>query len=361
MQVRKPTSTHQLLKLIRGLTADANHNQAVMARCHQRELALLSAPDLRTLLARLVDDMRVSFTLDETRLVLLDPHRVIAELLAMLGADEAEMMRGLQLVEHPPEIPRRFREATTPCLGPWAAERHGWLFSRPFGSVAVLPLRRTDGLVGFLGLAANAPERFTSEHATDFLGRLAAIAAVCLENAVNRERLRLTGLTDSLTGLFNRRYLDQRLHDEVARAQRYGHPLSCLFVDADHFKRINDRHGHPVGDLVLVRLAGYLRDHLRASDIATRYGGEEFAVLLPATDAAGAALIAERICASIREQPIPTGSGEDICLTVSIGVGSLPPGHGQGVEQGARRLLETADAAVYNAKRQGRDRVVLAA
>ena len=102
---------------------------------------------------------------------------------------------------------------------------------------------------------------------------LAGVAAVCLENAVNRERLRLAGLTDSLTGLYNRRHLEHRLVQEVTRATRYAECLSCMFVDADHFKRVNDTHGHLAGDRVLREIADRIELEVRASDVAARYGG----------------------------------------------------------------------------------------
>jgi diguanylate cyclase (GGDEF)-like protein len=318
---------------------------------------LLSAEDLPTLLHRLTEGMRTSFALQQTRLALLDPFDVLAELLGDLRCHPTEVP-GLKLIRQPGALPTRFLHGGEPELGPWSRDRHDWLFDGRFGSVAVLPLRRSDGLVGFLGLGSTEPQRFTDAHATDFLRRLGAIAAVCLENAVNRERMRLTGLTDPLTGLFNRRYLGQRLREEVARAARYGQPLACLFVDADHFKQINDRYGHTAGDLALVRLGEFLREQLRASDIATRYGGEEFAIVLPATEPASARQLAERICSGIRQEPIAIGAGEEIRLTVSIGVASLPKGVALDLDAGAQQLLDAADGAVYRAKGAGRDRVV---
>ena len=174
------------------------------------------------------------------------------------------------------------------------------------------------------------------------------------------ERLRLAGLTDSLTGLYNRRHLQHRLAQEVTRALRYGQSLACLFVDADHFKQINDRYGHAAGDQVLTALAQQLRARLRTSDLPTRYGGEEFAVLLPQTDAENARLLGNAICESIAGRGITLDTGERVTVTVSIGVSALTGSAGQSPEKAGQALLEAADEAVYRAKAAGRNRVVCA-
>jgi diguanylate cyclase (GGDEF)-like protein len=221
-------------------------------------------------------------------------------------------------------------------------------------------LRQVDGLAGFMCLGSRDPQRFQPHQATHFLAHLAGIAALCLENAVNRERLRIAGLTDSLTGLYNRRHLQHRLEQELARAGRYGHSLACLFIDADHFKRINDTYGHPAGDQVLIALAQRLRSHLRGSDLASRYGGEEFAVLLPQTDAASACRLAERIRLGVECEPVPLEDGRKVHLSVSIGVAALADRTTQTPAEAGAALLRQADEAVYRAKSDGRNRVVCA-
>lgn len=352
-----PEEHRELKRLLGRYTASAHHNQEVMARCQDRELLLLTADGLAELLHRLTGSMRLSFDLQEVRLLLLDPFGVLSELLGNLQLT-FDMFEGLSLVGDVSEIPARVRAACEPTLDVWSRQQHGWVLPQVAGSVALLPLRRAEGLVGFLYLASQDSERFTPDHATDFLDRFSTICAVCLENAVNRERLRLTGLTDPLTGLFNRRHLDRRLAEEAARALRHDQPLACLFVDADHFKRINDHYGHAAGDHALIQLGRYLRSHLRISDIATRYGGEEFVILLPATSLASAKHLAERICAGVRDNPVSIGVDGKLRLTVSIGVSSLPADFTGEAQDAAARLLQAADTAVYAAKLQGRDRVV---
>ena len=347
--------------LLQTLGRDATYNQEVMARFQERELALLSAGDLVKLLECLTIGMRSSFKLDSIKLILLDPFSVIRDLLAANEGEKHGFMHDIELATDIRAARGRFDDVHAPWLGPWDSQVHTDLFGRRLnGSVALLPLRQADGLAGFLCLGSRDRKRFQTGQAADFLGHLASVAAVCLENAVNRERLRLAGLTDSLTGLYNRRHLQHRLEQEVTRAQRYRQPLSCMFVDADRFKQINDDHGHASGDQVLTALAQRLRARLRASDLPTRYGGEEFAVLLPQTDAENARVLAHEICESIAAEPIMLESGEQINITVSIGVAATKAQDKRPPREAGDALLHAADEAVYRAKEAGRNRVACA-
>jgi diguanylate cyclase (GGDEF)-like protein len=170
-------------------------------------------------------------------------------------------------------------------------------------------------------------------------------------NARLLEELQALSRTDGLTGVGNRRAFDEALHNERTRAERYGLPLALVMVDADHFKRINDVHGHPAGDLVLKAIAQVIAGQLRQTDGVFRYGGEEFAVLLPHTDAAGALDVAGRIVSAVRSRPIAAGERR-LAVTVSVGVGS-----GIGRSLASADLVSLADAALYAAKRGGRNRV----
>ncbi|MFZ2298276.1 MAG: sensor domain-containing diguanylate cyclase [Aquabacterium sp.] len=167
---------------------------------------------------------------------------------------------------------------------------------------------------------------------------------------VLNERLSELAHTDALTGLNNRRAYDQQLAREWRRVQRNGAPLSVLLVDADHFKAVNDQHGHAVGDHVLRVLAGVLQESAREIDVAARVGGEEFAVLLADTDATSAAGVAERIRSQIAQAEAMPVAG----VTVSIGVATLL------AEERPDSLQHRADQALYMAKSQGRNRVVSA-
>jgi diguanylate cyclase (GGDEF)-like protein len=180
-------------------------------------------------------------------------------------------------------------------------------------------------------------------------------AGVAIENVLLHQEARRLSLTDPLTELWNFRYFQLQAIREVEAAIRYRRPLGLLIVDLDHFKRINDRHGHPVGDQVLAEVARRIRTSTRLPDIVARYGGEEFVLLLPGTDDAGAVVTAERIRRRVSRLPIVAG-GQDalrISVTCSVGVAAFPV-HGDSVDE----LLRRADAALYTAKSEGRDRVI---
>jgi diguanylate cyclase (GGDEF)-like protein len=227
-------------------------------------------------------------------------------------------------------------------------------------SVALLPIRRHGRLFGSYNLGSSSPARFPRNAASDFLHHLAAVIAACLEIGVTRDRLRHLGLADALTGVNNRRFFDQRLPEEIARACRGGFPLSCLFIDVDYFKNFNDRYGHQAGDHALRGVAELVRSLLRRSDILARYGGEEFAALLPETGQDAAAVISERVRSRIESARFAVAGGLNAAVTVSIGVATLdrdmsdPESAGLGV-----RLVQAADRGVYRAKTGGRNRVVI--
>jgi diguanylate cyclase (GGDEF)-like protein len=161
---------------------------------------------------------------------------------------------------------------------------------------------------------------------------------------------------DPLTGLPNRRYLFEFLGQELGRARRYGEPLSVMILDIDHFKRVNDTHGHQIGDLVLEAMAETLMRHKRDADLIARYGGEEFVMVMPKTGAEGAAALAERLRRGAEELAIPLEE-QAIGVTVSIGTATSGP---EGGELAADRLIGIADQALYRAKNEGRNRVVSA-
>lgn len=169
------------------------------------------------------------------------------------------------------------------------------------------------------------------------------------------DKIREMAATDELTGLFNRRHFFERLKVEMNRAKRYGHPLSCVILDLDHFKRVNDTHGHPAGDSVLRSVAQVLQSNCRSADVLARYGGEEFIGILPETTIEGAASMAEKIRMAIESMSVAIAGGQEIRITASLGVASLQQ---SGVaEMGEDELTRLADQALYRAKTAGRNRV----
>ena len=226
----------------------------------------------------------------------------------------------------------------------------------------MIPLLHRGHLFGSINLGSNDADRFTRHHASDFLQHLGLIASYCIENVLNRARLLRSGFTDVLTGWNNRRYLQVRLKEELARARREQDNLVCLMLDVDHFKSINDTFGHAAGDTVLRDLAGRVDAEIRASDVAARYGGEEFVVLLPATEARAAEVLAERIRNAVGSEPFELPGGGSIAVTVSIGIAAITPDtRSDDLKTLGDSLLARADVALYRAKSAGRDRVIVEA
>jgi diguanylate cyclase (GGDEF)-like protein/PAS domain S-box-containing protein len=222
-----------------------------------------------------------------------------------------------------------------------------------FGSRA--PLH--DYVVGVRAAPA-APTRWVLVNAVpnvDASGRIRQVVVSFIdisERTQRTQQLEKLVLTDALTGLATRRHFIAAAEREIAACRRAGGELSLLVLDVDHFKRVNDDHGHAVGDSVLVQLGATARSVLRQADLAGRIGGEEFGVLLPQTGARGAHEIAERLRAAVAATPAGAAGGRPVSFTVSIGVATLEPG-----DESLAALMDRADQAMYQAKREGRDRV----
>jgi diguanylate cyclase (GGDEF)-like protein len=169
------------------------------------------------------------------------------------------------------------------------------------------------------------------------------------------EALRRLATRDQLTGLLNRREFDRILEEEQERAARFGHPLALVMIDIDHFKKINDTHGHPTGDAVLREVARRLATQVRSVDRVARYGGEEFGIVVMQSDLAAAMDVAQRICATVAREAVVAGETLTLDVTVSAGVAVLPD-HAKN----AAGLVAAADKALYAAKAAGRNRAMAA-
>jgi diguanylate cyclase (GGDEF)-like protein/PAS domain S-box-containing protein len=179
--------------------------------------------------------------------------------------------------------------------------------------------------------------------------------ALAIANFRLRETLRLQSVRDPLTGLYNRRYLEESLERELRRSERAGNPMSLIMLDIDHFKDYNDRFGHEAGDRVLSLLGDFLKAHLRGSDIACRYGGEEFILLLPDAPLGVTVQRASTLREEVKKIPVKYGGATLEGITLSLGVATLRP------SQSGAQLIRAADVALYEAKAKGRDQVAIAA
>jgi two-component system, cell cycle response regulator len=345
------------------LTAEAAANETIMKRTQARELTLLRADSLAQLLRALVDGLRESYALDAVSVVLLDPQHEVRHLL-VAGGDRPEEFNQIFFVDSLVGLAPQLAALHKPWLGPFVGADHHLLFpgASNLKSAALVPLPRKDRPTGALCFGSRDATRFTRHHGTDFLAHLGAVAAVCIENAINRTRLLRAGITDFLTGWHNRRYLQQRLKEELARAQRHAGSIACLMIDIDRFKSINDGYGHLAGDAALKEIAHRVESQIRSMDTAARFGGDELAVLLPEASAAEAATLAERIREVIEAVPFALTAQIERTLTVSVGVAAVAPGrHELDLKAVADRLLADADAALYRAKAMGRNRVQMGA
>ena len=217
--------------------------------------------------------------------------------------------------------------------------------------VAAFPLMYKERVLGVMLLGTFG--HYQAEE-LPLIEYLANQIAITLDNALTHEKVERLSIADGLTGLYNRRFLSERLEEEYSKAVRYQTPLSVLIMDVDFFKRVNDTFGHQVGDNALVAVAKVLQKSVRESDLVGRYGGEEFVVLLPHTDFEKALTVAEKIRQSVSETPVE-GMGERR-LTISIGAAGFPDVKVTNIEE----LVHKADEALYRAKEGGRNQVVRA-
>ena len=218
----------------------------------------------------------------------------------------------------------------------------------PSNDDACFPMIIAGKPVGVLGVGLNPP---LTEHSRNILAAAAALLAVSLKNAELFREVRENSVRDPLTGCYRRAHAMEVLENELRRARRSQLPVSAIMFDLDHFKSINDTHGHLAGDAVLVAIGNRMRSVLRGSDMKCRYGGEEFLIVLPDTPIEGARRVAESLRRDIEAHPIKWGQGE-LRATASFGVATNQPGEIDGLT-----LVSRADAALYQAKEAGRNTV----
>lgn len=353
----------KLSQTVNELYQKAVQNEEILHRYQQFELKLLDLCGFEQLLDSLLRNAIDYFRLDATELVLYDPQGTLEGLLS----DDYRSMPGLVLTNRSAELQSLYSSSPAVRL---VSDRDGLLpvfQGMQIRSAAMLPLCRHGVLVGSLHLGSRGQQRFSADKSTDFITHLASVIAVCLENVVNQERLHRLSMYDMLTQVKNRRAFQRALDEEISRASRSGDPLSILFVDLDHFKRINDTYGHPMGDKVLKVVAQEIEAQLRKTDHVCRYGGEEFALVLPNCGRERALEVAERIRAQVGGLSIEDDTGTEdaepgalprVAVTLSIGACCWQPGRelaGVAEQEVARLLIAASDKGVYQSKAAGRN------
>jgi diguanylate cyclase (GGDEF)-like protein len=276
------------------------------------------------------------------------------------SGDRHEAYRRALLHTDNPSISREVIRTGAPVVvpdmaaSPFASPLMQQLF--PLGSCLGVALTARGKTLGALLVGHRSRRRVWTSDEVNRLQTAANQVALSIDNVQLYEEVRNLAIHDPLTGVYNRRYLEQRLLEEVTRSVRYDRPLSCIMVDLDHFKRINDQYGHATGDRVLQEFARRIGPVARRNDVLARYGGEEFTLLLPECSTADALRTAERIRGVVARRPFRVRTeGNSVLIvpiTASLGVCSRTP-----AMQRPDQLLSGADTALYAAKHQGRNRV----
>lgn len=367
MQPLKNMTNDDLLKenrLLREQLQDflerAHQNQQIMLRHQSLDLKLIGANSFRELITTIFTTLAETSDLDVVTLHLIDHKGSLREVLLDLKLDLDEFP-SLVFVSNALELGALEKNLSKPLLGAYKEHAHAAFFatcSKKPASVAVIPLVRHNKPIGCLNIGSNDALRFNPNMATDFIENLASIIAICLENVINSERLTYIGLTDALTNVSNRRFVEQRMLEEIGRARRQQYSIACMYLDIDFFKKINDQYGHQSGDDVLREVASRIKAELRLSDTLGRFGGEEFVVILVNTHLHDAIQVAERIRQSIEAKPFLLSMVGSCATSISIGISTLTESNNHGdIANCANELLWRADRALYDAKDQGRNRV----
>ncbi|MFQ5407964.1 MAG: GGDEF domain-containing protein, partial [Anaerolineales bacterium] len=300
------------------------------------------------LLARVVEYDSVSVFL------LQDDDRM--EPVAARGGGDVEQIRHSMREVHRPESQRGFWPTDRALIVADTRDHSHWHFypgTEQVRSWVGAPLLVRGESIGVLNVNSHTPNAYAPQ-TSELVMAFANQAAVAIQNARLSDRLLELARVDSLTGLINRRHSFEIAEQEFQRARRYKRPLAVIMLDLDHFKRVNDTHGHAVGDEVLQAVAQRCRQNLREIDTLGRYGGEEFLVVMPEVELAHARQAAERLRSCVAGAPLETEIGP-VALTISLGVAVLTAAHAD-----LPPLVKAADAALYAAKEGGRNRVVVA-
>ena len=327
------------------------HQNEMLSGLHYITLNLLKYHDLNQLLNGLIESSAAFLDAPYARILLIE-----GEMLVVKAATQNQPeLIGQKLGRQDTVLSWQALDTQEPVVLSDYRARSQKDGASPLRAVVEFPILSGEGCLGVLALGRDKPGHEFTLDQIQFGRFFADLTALVLNNAQLREALREQSIRDPLTGLFNRRYMEETLEREVNRVTRQLHPLGIIMIDIDHFKDFNDTHGHSSGDSLLKELGQFLRTHIRAEDIACRYGGEEFLLIMPDASVEVAQQRAEHLQKEIKSFQAPAFSLSSDGITLSIGV-AVYPEHGRTIDD----VLRAADNALYRAKREGRNRVEIA-
>jgi diguanylate cyclase (GGDEF)-like protein len=337
--------------------ADEDRQSYELTLFHDVAKALTSSLDLDTILQTIMEKLAAYFEPGGWSLLMLDETSREFYYAAALGK-ECERVNTLTL-KTGETLARWVTDHGEPLVVPDVNRdpriQHGSNddFLAQGCSVVCMPVRAGGKMLGIIQLMNVDMQVYARNQI--LLRTLADYAAIAIENARAVQRVQELSITDDCTGLYNARHLFTVLAEEVHRSQRFGYEFNLLFLDLDHFKLVNDEHGHLVGSKLLAQVGQTLRDNLRLVDTAFRYGGDEFAILLPQTSRGAALLVARRLMSVFHANPWLLEATPGVCLRASIGIAAYP------VDAATpEAIVQRADEMMYQVKQAGRDNIAVA-
>ncbi len=323
-------------------------NEEIARKFFEIEVSILSILDFQDLFERLLSEIREKFGIPCVWISLIDRSE-ISDLIEALAASK-DLRERLNVIDRETFLDL-VHNTTTPLLLNGDLRPYYPIFPRGqlnfIRSLAISPISLHGEIIGSLNQADFSRLRYRPGMDTRLLEQLAVKVSICLSNVIAHERLKWLAVRDPLTSLLNRRVMETVLKREYKRARRYRTPLSLAFLDIDHFKDVNDRHGHECGDALLRYVSGQLMQITRGSDVVARYGGDEFVIILPGTSSGEVLKLLYRLQQHFHEYPMRQRESS-IPVSISFGVASITDPRVTDPES----LLRTADAMLYRVKKE---------
>ncbi len=324
-------------------------NETIWSHFSEIEDIVYSTAQLPDMMGKLIRELKDRFKLDSATVLLTStcdgtPEYSPVPLPLNVGQERIYIVHEEAIRSRVPDI----KKPMLCTLPEEYLERFFFPDDEVVNSVAIVPLELWGGLLGTLNLGSKDAERYRPDNDTSFLQKLAAKLSIGVSNLISRDRLEKLSITDSLTGLYNRRHLERTAQAEFERAARYGAAYSFVVIDLDGFKKVNDEYGHETGDKVLTAFSEVIKERLRVNDTCARLGGDEFCVLLPETGVQGASSTAQKLIEALQEATVDSPGGP-ISIKASFGCSDNQCAWFETWED----VLKQADRNMYEAKKLG--------